>query len=162
MTPVCRSFVSDLRDTRLEKAQSLQELDQGPYALHFRPSHRMATLQSDHADLPNGEERDVVVSVAGRVMTRRVMGKLAFFTLADETGTMQLFLEKAGLEAQQEGWCTTFDCTGDVPFDEIAGTVHALWKQHGKLEAMQQAVKGKYHAEGAFNVLNAIAEVIQP
>jgi lysyl-tRNA synthetase class 2 len=37
-------------------------------------------------------------------MTRRVMGKLAFFTLADETGTIQLFLEKAGLEAQQEGW----------------------------------------------------------
>ena len=44
------------------------------------------------------------VAVAGRVMTRRVMGKLAFFTLADETGTIQLFLEKAGLEAQQEGW----------------------------------------------------------
>ena len=37
------------------------------------------------------------VAVAGRVITRRVMGKLAFFTLADETGTIQLFLEKAGL-----------------------------------------------------------------
>ena len=114
MTPVCRSPLSDLRDTRLEKAQSLQELGQGPYALHFRPSHRMATLQSDHADLPKGEERDVTVSVAGRVMTRRVMGKLAFFTLADETGTIQLFLEKAGLEAQQEGW-----------FKQVTGLVDA-------------------------------------
>jgi len=96
--------VSDLRDTRLEKAQSLRELGQGPYALTFDPSHRMAALQQEHADLPNGEERDVTVSVAGRVMTRRVMGKLAFFTLADETGTIQLFLEKACLEAQKEGW----------------------------------------------------------
>tara|TARA_B100001939_G_C16934189_1_gene615263 strand:+ start:914 stop:2425 length:1512 start_codon:yes stop_codon:yes gene_type:complete len=96
--------VSDLRDTRLEKAQALQELGQSPYALTFDPSHRMAALQQEHADLPNGEERDVTVSVAGRVMTRRVMGKLAFFTLADETGTIQLFLEKACLEAQQEGW----------------------------------------------------------
>ncbi len=96
--------MSDLRDTRLEKAQALQELDQGPYALTFEPSHRMAALQQEHADLPKGEERDVTVSVAGRVMTRRVMGKLAFFTLADETGTIQLFLEKACLEAQQEGW----------------------------------------------------------
>ena len=96
--------MSDLRDTRLEKAQALQELDQGPYALTFEPSHRMAALQQEHADLPNGEERDVTVSVAGRVMTRRVMGKLAFFTLADETGTIQLFLEKACLEGQQEGW----------------------------------------------------------
>ena len=96
--------MSDLRDTRLEKAQALQELRQGPYALTFDPSHRMAALQQEHADLPNGEERDVTVSVAGRVMTRRVMGKLAFFTLADETGTIQLFLEKACLEAQKEGW----------------------------------------------------------
>jgi lysyl-tRNA synthetase class 2 len=96
--------VSDLRDTRLEKAQALQELRQGPYALTFDQSHRMAALQQEHADLPNGEERDVTVSVAGRVMTRRVMGKLAFFTLADETGTIQLFLEKACLEAQKEGW----------------------------------------------------------
>jgi lysyl-tRNA synthetase class 2 len=96
--------LSELRDTRLEKANTLEELGQGPYALTFEPSHRMAELQADHADLPNGEEREVSVAVAGRVMTRRVMGKLAFFTLADETGTIQLFLEKAGLEAQQEGW----------------------------------------------------------
>ena len=77
--------MSDLRDTRLEKAQALQELDQGPYALTFEPSHRMAALQQEHADLPQGDERGVTVSDAGRVMTRRVMGKLAFFTLADET-----------------------------------------------------------------------------
>ena len=96
--------MSELRDTRLEKARTLEELNQGPYALGFHPSHRMASLQAEHADLPNGEEREVTVSVAGRVMTRRVMGKLAFFTLADETGTIQLFLEKAGLEARQEGW----------------------------------------------------------
>ena len=96
--------MSELRDTRLEKAKTLGELGQGPYALTFSPSHRMAELQEAHADLPKGEERDVSVSVAGRVMTRRVMGKLAFFTLADETGSIQLFLEKAGLEAQQEGW----------------------------------------------------------
>ena len=96
--------MSELRDTRLDKAKTLEELGQGPYALTFSPSHRMAELQETHADLPKGEERDVSVSVAGRVMTRRVMGKLAFFTLADETGSIQLFLEKAGLEAQQEGW----------------------------------------------------------
>ena len=96
--------MSELRDTRLEKARALKEMGQGPYALTFNPSHRMAELQETHADLPKGEERDVSVSVAGRVMTRRVMGKLAFFTLADETGSIQLFLEKAGLEAQQEGW----------------------------------------------------------
>ncbi|MDG2192855.1 MAG: lysine--tRNA ligase, partial [Synechococcus sp. cluster2_bin.209] len=104
MWPTALAALSELRDTRLEKANTLEQLGQGPYALTFDPSHRMAELQADHADLPNGEERELSVAVAGRVMTRRVMGKLAFFTLADETGTIQLFLEKAGLEAQQEGW----------------------------------------------------------
>ena len=89
--------MSDLRETRLEKANALREQGLEPYALHFQPTDRTARLQELHADLPNGEERDLHVAVAGRVMTRRVMGKLAFFTLSDETGTIQLFLEKSSL-----------------------------------------------------------------
>ena len=89
--------MSELRETRLEKANALREQGVDPYALHFDPTDRMAQLQHVHADLPNGEERDLKVAVAGRVMTRRVMGKLAFFTLSDETGTIQLFLEKSTL-----------------------------------------------------------------
>jgi len=91
--------LSELRETRLEKGKALAALGQGPYALRFEPSHRHGELQAAHADLPNGEERDVAVAVAGRVMTRRVMGKLAFFTLADETGPIQLYIEKATLAA---------------------------------------------------------------
>jgi len=91
--------LSDLRETRLEKAEALRAIGQGPYALGFEPSHRTAALQADHADLANGAEREVEVAVAGRVMTRRVMGKLAFFTLVDESGPIQLYLEKATLDA---------------------------------------------------------------
>jgi lysyl-tRNA synthetase class 2 len=91
--------LSELRETRLEKGKALAALGQGPYALRFEPSHRHAELQVAYADLANGEERDVAVAVAGRVMTRRVMGKLAFFTLADESGPIQLFIEKATLAA---------------------------------------------------------------
>ena len=89
--------MSELRETRLEKANALRELGVEPYALHFDPTDRMAQLQHVHADLPKGEERDLKVAVAGRVMARRVMGKLAFFSLSDETGTIQLFLEKSTL-----------------------------------------------------------------
>ncbi len=91
--------MSDLRETRLEKARTLDSLGLAPYALGFSPSHRTAKLQQAHADLANGEEREADVAVAGRVMTRRVMGKLAFFTLADESGPIQLYLEKATLQA---------------------------------------------------------------
>ncbi|MCT0225017.1 lysine--tRNA ligase [Synechococcus sp. CS-1328] len=91
--------LSELRETRLEKARTLAALGQGPYALRFEPSHSTAELQAAHADLPKGEERDLSVAIAGRVMTRRVMGKLAFFTLADQSGPIQLYLEKATLDA---------------------------------------------------------------
>ncbi len=88
----------ELREIRLEKAKALEALGQGPYALNFAPTHNSAELQAAHADLANGEERDLTVLVAGRVMTRRVMGKLAFFTLLDGSGSIQLYLEKSSLD----------------------------------------------------------------
>ncbi|MEI8251449.1 MAG: lysine--tRNA ligase [Synechococcus sp. ELA057] len=94
-----RSALSDLRETRLEKARTLAAIGQTPYALRFEPSHRAAALQEQHADLANGQESPEEVVVAGRILTRRVMGKLAFFTLADESGAIQLYLERSTLEA---------------------------------------------------------------
>jgi lysyl-tRNA synthetase, class II len=79
--------VNRLEQARYEKGQALAALGQGPYALRFEPSHRTAALQQEHADLPNGEERPVAVAVAGRVMTRRVMGKLAFFSCSSRRPT---------------------------------------------------------------------------
>ena len=93
--------MSELRDTRLEKAKALKNLGQGPYGLNFRPTDTSSALQKKYADLPNGEEKQEEVSIAGRITSRRVMGKLAFFTLADETGTIQLFLEKATLNQNE-------------------------------------------------------------
>mgnify|MGYP000279954116 CR=1 FL=1 len=61
------SALSELRETRLEKAAALAALGQGPYGLRFEPTHRTAALQQAHADLANGEERDVAVAVAGRL-----------------------------------------------------------------------------------------------
>ena len=105
--------MSDLRETRLSKAGTLAGLGQGPYALRFDPSHSTAQLQADHGDLANGAERDLAVRVAGRVMTRRVMGKLAFFTLADESGTIQLYLERASL-GDRFGQLTDLVDAGDL------------------------------------------------
>ena len=93
--------MSELRETRLEKAKALKALGQGPYGLNFRPTYSADVLQKKYADLPNGEEKQEEVSIAGRITSRRVMGKLAFFTLADETGTIQLFLEKASLNQNE-------------------------------------------------------------
>jgi lysyl-tRNA synthetase class 2 len=48
-------------------------------------------LQSTYAALADGEESGVVVNVAGRIMLMREQGKLAFATLRDSSGEIQLF-----------------------------------------------------------------------
>jgi lysyl-tRNA synthetase class 2 len=86
--------MSDLRATRLEKAEQLRQLGVNPYAYTWESTHRLADLQDKYADLPAGEEVAVEVAVAGRIMARRVFGKLAFFTLQDESGSIQLYLDR--------------------------------------------------------------------
>lgn len=45
------------------------------------------------------------VAVAGRVMARRFMGKLAFLALTDDSGSVQIYLDKAIVdEAQPEAF----------------------------------------------------------
>jgi lysyl-tRNA synthetase class 2 len=88
----------DIRATRLEKAEQLRQLGMNPYAYSWDVTHHTADLQAKYADLLSGEEVDVEVAVAGRIMARRVFGKLAFFTLQDETGTIQLYLEKKRID----------------------------------------------------------------
>ena len=39
-------------------------------------------------------EEQMTVSVAGRVMTRRIMGKASFFNLQDTTGTIQVYARR--------------------------------------------------------------------
>ncbi|MBV6625212.1 MAG: lysine--tRNA ligase [Rivularia sp. (in: Bacteria)] len=84
----------DIRATRLEKVEQLRQQGMNPYAYRWEVTHHAGELQEKFADISNGEEVDFEVAIAGRIMTRRVMGKLAFFTLQDETGTIQLYLEK--------------------------------------------------------------------
>ena len=60
-----------------------------PY--QFAPDSKVEGVITKHAGLVAGEETDDVVTIAGRLMLRRVQGKLAFGTLDDGSGRIQLF-----------------------------------------------------------------------
>ena len=100
----------DIRAARLEKVNQLKQLGSNPYAYRWESTHHTAELQAKFVDLPSGEEVDLDVAVAGRIMARRVFGKLAFFTLQDETGTIQLYLEKSRIQ----------ECMADVDADAFS------------------------------------------
>ena len=71
-----------------------------PY--RFERTADAASLQSRFADLDPGTETGERVSVAGRLMLRRVQGKLAFGTLADSSGRVRRGVSLARRAA--EGW----------------------------------------------------------
>ncbi|PZO60421.1 MAG: lysine--tRNA ligase [Phormidesmis priestleyi] len=94
------SGISAIRAARLQKVEELKQLGMTPYAYTWEVTHPVADLQAKFVDLAAGAEADFDVSIAGRIMARRVFGKLAFFTLQDETGTIQLYLDKKTIQAE--------------------------------------------------------------
>lgn len=91
--------LDDIRATRLEKADLLRQQGMDPFAYRWETTHQTAELQEKFAELPQGEEVDFEVAIAGRILARRVFGKLAFFNLQDETGTIQLYLDKQTIQS---------------------------------------------------------------
>ncbi len=65
----------------------------------FKPKHHARDLLNKHGHQPNEELEplNVAVSMAGRLMLKRVMGKASFGTLQDATGRIQLFVTKDAL-----------------------------------------------------------------
>lgn len=63
------------------------------YAYQWERTHTANQLQEIYKDLGNGEEltgESNHVSIAGRIVARRAFGKLAFLTLRDDSGTIQV------------------------------------------------------------------------
>ncbi len=86
--------MSEIREARLSKANLLINRGIEPYAETFKISHSTKFLSEKFGYLENGTEFNLNVSLAGRVLAKRVMGKIAFFTITDQEGKIQLYLEK--------------------------------------------------------------------
>ncbi len=118
--PNSSSNLEEIRATRLEKVEQLKKIGLIPYAYQWKSSHDAATLQDKYASLKDGEEVEVDVAIAGRIIARRVFGKLAFFNLQDETGTIQLYLDKKEIQAHMSDLESAFNHlkkltdTGDI------------------------------------------------
>ncbi len=77
---------------RRAKLAALRAATAVPFPNDFKPEHRAAPLQAQYGEVPNEElePQAVTVSVAGRMMLKRMMGKASFCTLQDATGRIQL------------------------------------------------------------------------
>ena len=79
----------EIRSGRLGKAASLRSLGLNPYPSKSRRTHYTKAVLDEFAALEN-----TTVTVAGRLMSWRKQGALAFAHVQDQTGRLQLFLRR--------------------------------------------------------------------
>ena len=83
---------------RREKLKALRE--QGvAFPNDFKPQHRAAALHAayDAVEAEALDAQQVRVSLAGRMMLKRVMGKASFATAQDATGRIQFYIARDGV-----------------------------------------------------------------
>jgi lysyl-tRNA synthetase class 2 len=91
-TPTPAADDNQLIAERREKLAAIRAATAVPFPNDFKPQHRAAALHAQYGETDNDalEPQAVKVSVAGRMMLKRVMGKASFCTLQDATGRIQL------------------------------------------------------------------------
>ncbi|MCO5113187.1 MAG: lysine--tRNA ligase [Bdellovibrionaceae bacterium] len=86
---------------RLEKTRKLQELRSlgiDPFPHNYKKTHNAADLKSKDAEFEPGDvKEELTAKLAGRLMTKRPMGKAAFFNLQDQTGSFQSYVQVSEL-----------------------------------------------------------------
>ena len=99
---------------RREKLAGMREQGNA-FPNNFQPEHKAAQLHAEH----DGKEKEalaeqgVSVSIAGRMMSRRVMGKASFAGLRDVTGNIQLFVQREQVGEEVYSDFKTWDI-GDI------------------------------------------------
>ncbi|MDX1670307.1 MAG: OB-fold nucleic acid binding domain-containing protein, partial [Limnobacter sp.] len=100
-----------------ERRGKLAKLRQSGQAFpnDFKPTHQAADLQAKFAETTKEEldPQGIEVSLAGRMMLKRVMGKASFATIADTTGRIQFYINNDGVGADTHSEFKHWDL-GDI------------------------------------------------
>jgi len=107
--------LEEIRKARVDKMNEIRQAGLNPFAYTFVNTHKSSDLATICTSLKDGEEDATLrVALAGRIMVRRVFGKLAFFTLQDESGTMQLYLEQGRMGEEAFERVKSWTDAGDI------------------------------------------------
>ena len=83
----------DQHAVRLQKLQNLRDADADPYSGNCDQTHTSAQAKALYEKL-GLEETEETVSVAGRIVTFRVMGKATFLKIQDREGVLQIYVKR--------------------------------------------------------------------
>jgi lysyl-tRNA synthetase, class II len=105
--------LSEQEQFRRQSLDELRNLGIDPYPAALYPTDAFSTdIKADFKD----EESGKTVCVAGRIMSRRIMGKASFIELQDSKGRIQVYISRDDIntEAQPEMYNTVFKKLLDI------------------------------------------------
>jgi lysyl-tRNA synthetase, class II len=97
-----KRHLSDQEIRRREELDALREAGIEPYPAHGWKVDALAQeIEASYDEADHGPDEDEdkrwTVTMAGRIMSKRVMGKAAFFELQDVSGTIQVYVRRDDL-----------------------------------------------------------------
>lgn len=134
--------MSDLEENKLvaQRREKLAEMRESGNA--FPNTFQRDSLASELHDVHDSKDKETLeaepfeVAVAGRLMLKRVMGKISFATLQDMSGRIQLVIQKDHVGEKIYAQFKTFD------IGDIVGVKGAMFKtQKGELSVKASTVE---------------------
>mgnify|MGYP000208527025 CR=1 FL=1 len=108
-TPETQQDLSEILQVRREKLSALQSENRDPFQeTKFTVSHHAQEIK-DHFDSLEGSQ----VTIAGRLMSKRGMGKVSFCDLQDKSGRIQLYARKDEMDEDAYNRFKKYDI-GDI------------------------------------------------
>ena len=105
---------NELVAVRRDKLKALQEAGNDPFQKTKYPQDAFAAdIKKEYDYLAAEEETDRTVCMAGRMMSKRVMGKASFADLRDASGNIQLYIRRDVIGEEEYAGFKKFDI-GDV------------------------------------------------
>lgn len=140
------SELTEVLRVRRGKLSSLMQAGSNPYQItKFDQTHHAQQIKDTYTD---GEEMNV--SVAGRIMSKRIMGKAGFAHLQDGSGSIQLYVSRDSLGEENYAAFKSMDI-GDIVgvkgyvFTTRTGEISVHAQSVTLLSKSLQVLPEKYH-----------------
>ena len=140
------SELTEVLRVRRDKLSSLMQAGCNPYQItKFDQTHHAQQIKDTYTD---GEE--MTVSVAGRIMSKRIMGKAGFAHLQDGSGSIQLYVSRDSLGEENYAAFKSMDI-GDIVgvkgyvFTTRTGEISVHAQSVTLLSKSLQVLPEKYH-----------------
>ena len=131
-TEITEEELSEQRQIRREKLKKLQEAGRNPFIEEKWDVDNYSQDIKDNFENLEGKE----VSIAGRIMAKRGMGKASFIDIQDKQDRIQVYVRQDGITPEEYEWFKTYD------IGDILGVKGEVFKtRHGEISVKAHEVK---------------------